>query len=213
MFIPIYNLAKFRNPTDLPKIAEVINNNDPKRIGRIKVKLDGLYDPIDIAGTNLPWIRRQNDTFLNGSDMQMFSLPAVGDKVELIWPYDNKHAFYRGIPNGNFNNTDSFSDAYGQQAGFKFGTLLLRFDKSNDAIEITNSLGCTLTMDGSGEINIQGGMLHIDTQYDVNINAPNVNIEGNLVVNGNLTTSEGADGFISMANIASVSSGIITNIE
>lgn len=213
MFIPIYNLAKFRNPTDLPKIAEVINNNDPKRIGRIKVKLDGLYDPIDIAGTNLPWIRRQNDTFLNGSDMQMFSLPEVGDKVELIWPYDNKHAFYRGIPNGDFNNTNSFSDAYGQQAGFKFGNLLLRFDKSNQSIEITNNLNFVISADMSGEITIKGGSLTIDTDFDLTINAPNVNIEGNLLVNGALTTSNGADGFISMVNIATVSSGIVTNIE
>ena len=100
-FLPLFNVAKLKNNKDLPKIAEVINNEDPKKLGRIKVKLEGFFDPVDKKGSNLPWIRKMSSEM--GIGVEERNVPAEGDKVELIWPYDEKHAFYRGIPFGASN--------------------------------------------------------------------------------------------------------------
>ena len=160
MFIPIYNLAKFRNPTDLPKIAEVINNNDPKRIGRIKVRLAGLYEPEDASGSNLPWIRKMSSELGIGVDER--NIPTVGDQVELIWPYDNKHAFYRGIPYGDISNIDSE-----ELSTYNWGWLT----KSGTAIMLNKNTGDFI-------IRTNKSSIHGDNSGKIVISAENVEIQG-----------------------------------
>ena len=157
MFIPIYNLAKFRNPTDLPKIAEVINNNDPKRIGRIKVRLEGLYEPEDAFGSNLPWIRKMSSSMGLSSDER--NIPFIGDKVEIIWPYDNKHAFYRGLPYGQINNIAEL-DTYDWGWAMESGTAILINKNTGDFI--IKTAGGSISGDSGGNIIIKGGNINID---------------------------------------------------
>ena len=98
-FIPLNYLAVIENKKDTPKIATVINNNDPKNLQRIKVSLEGMFDPVDAKGSNLPWIRKMQDSQLCGNSCESYSVPEEGSSVEIIWPYDDTHAFYRGVKN------------------------------------------------------------------------------------------------------------------
>lgn len=158
-FIPIYNIAKYQNYKDTPKIAKVINNNDPSKLGRIKVQLPGMYEPKDSEGSNLPWIRRMQDTFLCGSG-EAFSIPEEGSFVEVIWPYDNKNAFYRGLPYGEKSKTGFFTGDYPNEWGFTDGTFLFKVNKATDEFIIKNS-GMTIKGDSGGNITINGGNIII----------------------------------------------------
>lgn len=156
-FLPLFNVAKLKNNKDLPKIAEVINNEDPKKLGRIKVKLEGFFDPVDKKGSNLPWIRKMSSEM--GIGVEERNVPAEGDKVELIWPYDEKHAFYRGIPFGASNkigDLDSYDWGWITDSGFA-----LLVDKNMGRF-IIKTQASTITGDSGGNISIIGGNINID---------------------------------------------------
>ena len=208
MFLPIYNLSKFRNPKSTPKIAEVIYNNDPKMLGRIKVKLVGMYEPLDKDGTNLPWIRKLDVGY--GSDQNQ-SVPNIGDKVCIVWPYDDTHAFYKGIPAGNFIEPE-FIDASTEQQGVSFGDLKLSFDKSINGFSITNGNGFSITCDALGNINIEGAKIYINSKYLIDIDAPQVNINGAITATESIDSPDGDDGVLALNTVASICNGKIKGV-
>lgn len=176
MFIPIYNLAGFTNNKDIPKIAKVINNSDPKGLGRIKVSLKGMFDPTDDTGTNLPWIRRMSSGM--GIGTEEMNIPPVGSNVELIWPYDNRHAFYRGIPFGDSSLIGSFNGydwGWATASGFslmvqkstgkfiiKTNTATISGDSNNINISADN-----INQTGSTKITISGGSVEIGSNTKI----------------------------------------------
>ena len=212
-FLKLFNAARYQDNKDGPKIAKVINNNDPKKQGRIKVSLDGMFEPKDSEGSNLPWIRRQNDTFLNGRNSQAFSVPKVGDVVEIIWPYGKSHAFYRGVPCGSYNNTGTFTENYPYQSGLCVGDLQITFDEPTHSIKISNNDGFSITADAMGDVTIQGGNINIESDMDIYMKAPTVNIDGNLTVTGQMDVNTAASGVIvGFGTVATVSNGIVSSI-
>ena len=60
---------------------------------------------------------------------------------------------------------------------------------------------------------ISGARITIQSDFDLDIEAPNVNIDGNLSVSGSMESAEGASGNITLASIASVVGGVVTSIE
>ena len=71
--IPITDTAKIKKFTDEPKFGTVVFNDDPERLGRVKVTIPGLFE-----GTTdkLPWIRRKMDTSFCGQDCEIFDVPS-----------------------------------------------------------------------------------------------------------------------------------------
>ena len=212
-FLKLFNVAKYKDNKDTPKLGKVIYNQDPKKLGRLKVQVEGLFEPTDSIGSNLPWVRRKSDSFLTSNDTQSFSVPKVGDVVEVIWPYDDKHAFYRGVSLGSYNNTGAFSDNYPYQSGFAVGDLDFIFDEPTHSVIISNGERFKITADATGEITIEGARIEIKGDADINLKADNVNIDGNLTVTGAIESAIGANGVITFANSASVSGGIVTAIS
>lgn len=209
MFLPLYNLARLRNPKASPKIAEVIYNTDPKMLGRIKVKLVGMYEPEDSIGSNLPWIRKLDVGY--GSNQNQ-DVPEIGDKVCIVWPFDNAHPFYKGIPSGNFIEPQ-FLDSSTEESGMSFGNLKMSFDKALDCFTITNGMGFSITCDGMGNINIEGAKIFINSKYMIDIDCPQVNINGALTATESVDSPDGQDGIITFANVASVMNGKIKGIQ
>lgn len=213
-FIPLVNLAKFKNNKDTPKIGKVINNLDPQRLGRIKIHLPGIYEPQDEQGTNLPWIAKIPDSFLSGStNSEFFNVPQIGSLVEVVWPYGNKFGFYKSAPYSIQSRTNEFTDNYPYESGLKLGDLVVKFDEGTKSVLITNKKGFKITADATGDVTISGARITIQSDFDLDIEAPNVNIDGNLSVSGSMESAEGASGNITLASIASVVGGVVTSIE
>ena len=179
-FIPLNYLAVIENKKDTPKIATVINNNDPKNLQRIKVSLEGMFDPVDAKGSNLPWIMKMQDSQLCGNSCESYSVPEEGSSVEIIWPYDDTHAFYRGVPLGNSGSTKVFSGP--NEWGWTDGSFTIKIDSSTGEFTIKNS-GATIKGDAVGNITILGG---------------NITIQGNTKIDGKMflahTHSNGHNG-------------------
>lgn len=176
-FLPLYNIARIKDNKDLPKIAEVINNKDPKGLGRIKVKLDGMFDPDDEQGSNLPWIRKMRSEMGIGIDEK--NIPLIGDKVEIIWPYDNKHAFYRGLPFGDGDKISSDNYDWGWVTPNGFSLLV---NKSTNSFLISNPQ-CSISVSSDGALTIStNSSISVTTSADATISASRVEIKGNTKI-------------------------------
>lgn len=199
-FLPLYNIARIKDTKDLPKIAEVINNSDPKGLGRIKVKLDGMFDPSDKSGSNLPWIRKMRSEMGIGIDEK--NIPMVGDKVEIIWPYDNKHAFYRGLPFGDSSKVSSLNYDWGWSTSNGFNFLL---NKSTNDFLISNP-NCTITVDGDGNLVIHTSQtINVEAQSDVILTSQGAT---QITATGNTNITSTSNVAITGSNVAVTGSNV-----
>ena len=169
-FIPLINIANLKDNKDGPRVGKVIYNNDPKKLGRIKVELPGIFDSNDSTGSNLPWVRRLNDTFLCGAGQEFFSIPPIGSYVQVIWPFGDDIACYRGLPYGKQNMTNLFTEEYPNSWGFSDGDFLFKVNSATGELVIS-TYGGTIKMDSAGNININGG---------------NITISGNTTIDGKM---------------------------
>ncbi len=82
MIKPIESFLKVDN-LSVPHPARVLNNNDPRRLGRIKALVNGI---IEGPEENLPWITAEQSFALGGSNTSGFSVPEVGTMTLVYFP-------------------------------------------------------------------------------------------------------------------------------
>lgn len=96
----------------------VVSNTDPKKYGRVKVKIIGLLEG-DTA--LLPWTAPNNPAFLGGStNSQKLSVPEVGSELEIRFPFENIYMpFYYGYWHSATTHAPEFDANYPNSYGFK----------------------------------------------------------------------------------------------
>jgi len=208
-FIPISNEAKNLKVTDEPKFGTVVANNDPLQLGRVKVKIEGIFEG---EPDTLPWVRRKMDTLFCGTDCEAFDVPEIGSIVEVKWNYDDKTPLYSGAPYNQKHKTNTFTSNYPYQAGFRFGPHYIIFDKGSQLLTITNGKA-QVQLDPFGDMNLTCNNLNINAKQNLNINAANINISGDTVVQGDLSCTNGANGTIHAMSLATVAGGIVQSVE
>ena len=208
-FTPVATVAKNRKITDEPKFGTVVANNDPMKLGRIKVRIQGIFDG---EPDTLPWVRRKTDTLFCGSDCEAFDVPEVGSVVEVRWNYDENTPMYSGAPYSKKHQTSAFTGNYPYEAGFKFGNSVIKFDKASKLLSITNAKA-TIQLDALGDCAIACNNLNIKASENVFIDSQSTHIKGDLVVDGGLTCTKAASGAISALSLATVSGGVIQSCE
>ena len=88
MFIKYMDWLNKTNNLKIPHRAVVKDNNDPKKLGRIKVVIKDLLE--GISNNNLPWICPLNPYSLGGRvDLSTFSVPEIDSEVSVIFPYND----------------------------------------------------------------------------------------------------------------------------
>lgn len=207
--IPISQTVTEKKFTDGPKFGKVVDNNDPLMIGRVKVEITGIFEG---RVETLPWVRRKMDTLFCGADCEVFDVPEIGSIVEVRWSYDDKTPIYTGTPYNKKHQTGAFTNNYPNESGFKFGPHLIKFDKASELLTITNSK-CTITLDALSGCTLDCKELDINVERNININCQNLNVSGDLEVEGNINSSKGANGTISMMTAAVVAGGIVRSVE
>ena len=184
--IPIINIAQKSKLTDTPKFGTVVDNNDPDKLGKIKVTIPGIFegDP-----ETLPWIRRKQDTTFCGINCQLFDVPEINSIVEVRWPYDDNNPVYCGAPDNQKQTSTIFNENYPNMGGIVFGKMYICFDKTNNNINITNG---AVKIECTGE-----GIINMEAQSDVNINTQAnaiINTQGNATINSQGDTNLNSSG-------------------
>lgn len=109
-----------RDNLDKTHTGVVIVNDDPKRLGRIKVFVKGIYDTGDYDA--IPWCRPLLPSTTGGSpDRITFSVPQIGSDVEVIF----RDSYYNPLyVNSRIIESQSPKTVFGEDYPNTFGKIL-----------------------------------------------------------------------------------------
>ena len=207
-FLPIANKGKIDKVTDSPKFGTVVDNNDPLKLGRVKVEITGIFEG---SLQSLPWVRRKMDSVFCGADCEIFDVPEIGSVVEVSWTYDDNTPMYSGAPYNQRHQTGAFTGNYPHEAGIKFGDCMIKFDKASKLITIENGQA-QIVIDSFGDVSIACANLEIKCDSTAEIHAPEITLDGNVTVTKSLGCLTASSKPILPTSIAQVSGGIITDV-
>jgi phage baseplate assembly protein gpV len=219
----IINFIKEVKKTELGEqqfVGKVVVNNDPKKLGRIKIRVTELFGTaVQIPDENLPWACKMDGHFL-GNGSKEFSVPSIGTFVFL---YFSKGDIYSPVYTGEVQSKNNFDSEQEED----YTNLVLKKDrngnkiKSNlasnqlnivyngkiiatvsDKVTINAGAGLEVIISGKNVENISGNKEI--TAAKVKITAP-VEITGSVTITGNISAT--GTGSISGA----LSSGPITS--
>lgn len=198
LLLPVEWMTKNRN-LQFPHKGIVEDNDDPLKLGRIKVSIEGLIQSEDTA--LLPWIDPYNPYFLGtNSGSLWFSVPEIGAEVVVIFPYED---IYFGFYIGSWNNVDkptTFDASYPNAYGFKDSVgNYIRIDKDgaitdvNLVGDVNISIGGNLTATVQGNVDAEvGGNVNAEAGGDIVVHAGggiSITADGNTTVTGSGTMS------------------------
>jgi hypothetical protein len=174
-----------------PHRGVVISNGDPKKLGRIKVEIEGF-----LQGLHLPWIYPKNPYFLGGGNGSIsFSVPEEGSEVIVEFPFKD---IYFGFYTGHWptkkhpNEFDvwsmdafpyvTFNESYPESYGFRDSNgNYFRVNKIKNTMELYHKSS------SSDETRItirDDGQIDIFTIGDFNItNSGNINLNTTGIIN------------------------------
>ena len=187
-FISIDNLIKPKTETDQGKPAIVVDNNDPMKLQRIRVRCEGIYPDIS------PWVRKFNPAGLgSSSNYDCVCVPELNSQVWIVFPFGSKDfPYYASAPYTQKSHTGEFDEGYPNVYGYHDGLTGLTYKVNRVTKQFTLSIGSlTITGDATG-----------------------LNVTGDVNVDGSLTVSTGATGALRGNNAtATFVNGICTGIS
>ena len=161
--------------------ALVKDNNDPERLGRIKVQFRWMPDEDSI------WMRYVS--FHAGKEHGMYALPEVGDEVLVGFEFGNPAApvalgsVYNktGKPAGDLVNSDNDFKGLVTRSGHR---LVLSDESGAEKIEIVSKdEKCRIVLD------VAGPSISIETDGDISLSGANITLDAS----NKLTLKSGAD--------------------
>lgn len=189
----LLKLSEWLKKTELlssPLNGQVVDNNDPKQIGRVKVRIQGVFEDSD--ANSLPWCYPMNPYGLGGRfNSSGFSVPEVGSKLTIIFPYDNDvyFPFYIGYFQtkithqlGKFDVNENYPESY----GFRDSTgTYFKINKTKKFIELNHVSGTKIMINNEGDLMFEvagglhfnvGGEVHIKSGGNNNQDAPRIDL-------------------------------------
>ena len=172
----------------------VEDNNDPLKLGRIRVRTD-LYEDIDVE--QLPWAYPTPNFFLgNSKNAISWSVPEVGSQVKVYYPTHDKTApFYKGMEFNELNKCTFFDVDYPNTYGFKDSrgnfwivnkkTDITQYQHSSGTNIVINKDGeytittpestSSFNVDSLGNVKLKALSLEVDIVKNVKVNATSIN--------------------------------------
>ena len=228
------------DPSTMSYIGNVVDNNDPKKLGRIKVQI-AVY--ADLNTEAIPWASPLLASHGNSQEYGGINIPEIGSQVRITFPSKDFTApYYSGAELNETTRTTFFDDDYPHTYGYKDSVgNFIRVNKERGTAQVQHSSTTNMQVapDGSIKVGLAGGAyfifdnsnnfdlnigaldisgsadgsLSIDANHEVNISAGQVNISGNVAIQGDLNLKNGASGsFMAAGNLVVVENGIIVAI-
>ena len=152
--INIVDVFEKRRVTESFFVGEVIDNNDSKQIGRVRLRIP-LYK--NVSDLDLPWAVRF-DSISVGSvgSVSQFAVPEKGSRVIVFFPFNDPHfPVYMASSVSEVNRPMTFLQSYPHSHGFDDGKgTKAVFDKDRRTFDFVHASGVTLNIDGSGKVEI-----------------------------------------------------------
>ena len=187
--------------------GEVVSVDDPTYAGRIKVRIKGVNDTIDID--NLPWCTFGGSAMFSGDGGGSISIPRVGAKVRVKFKKDNANAMewyatnridrslaeeladdYEGSHTLLYDSESDLSIMYKNQTGLRLyykgsfiqispdNTITVHYGEGNQGTQIQLSDG-RVDIQSSNQINItSGNAVKVESDTIVLNASQNVQIKG-----------------------------------
>lgn len=111
-FIEVHDWFKKNDPLAVPLKGTVVDNNDPKKLGRVKVQIPGVLEDSDF--TKLPWIYPKNAVGFGGTpDGSDLSVPTIDAELTIEFPYKEVYfGFYTGYQRSETTRQGLFFEDY-----------------------------------------------------------------------------------------------------
>lgn len=171
----------------------VIDNKDPKELGRVKIRIIGKYDDMDES--TIPWA--VPDIGYLGSTYGNFIVPEIGTAVRGY--FDNNDIHKPVFDSIAFHNT-YVNNAKSKVTGEDYPNVMvlmqtdagecLSINRANGETKFTHRSGVVITITDTGTINIESGTANEDSPGAINLYSPkgDINIssdEANIKINTN----------------------------
>lgn len=144
--------------------GKVLDNDDPDKLGRIKVNVLGIFDEID--SEYLPWAVPAQPLFTgSGSGYGHFAVPEVGSYVWCFFEQgDHNQPVYfaealtavHGLPSERTTNYPS------RRVMKTKNGIVVYIDDSNQEVRLNHPSGAYVRIDGSGNIYISGTTINLN---------------------------------------------------
>lgn len=174
--------------------AKVIDNNDPKKLQRVKIRIANLH--YGVLDTDLPWsLPIINCPSGMGSGIGAVNIPSIGTNVAVFFPEDQDADSYYigGIPDAtNALNAlyANYPYAYGWvDAG---GNVFIVDTTNNSIFTIQGGTGNFYGMDSSS--------FSVYHSSAINMKAPSINMSGSANFDSPITTNTGSNGATSLSS-------------
>lgn len=146
----LIKLAEYIKPTRSLKynyLGVVVDNKDPKQLGRIKVSIKGLFEH---EAAKLPWC------YPRGDNNQALFIPNIGSKVEISFPYDDVYTpVYNCSRPDETNKKVALLEDYPDSWGWEDTGFSVKYNRKKQEFSISHSSGSKLQFKQDGTIEIQ----------------------------------------------------------
>ena len=218
----------------------IIDNNDPKKLGRVKILIP-LFEDMDMDA--YPWAYPLLGTFLGNSPNSVsFSVPEVGSQVRVCFPTKDIYApYYSGCELNEENKCTFFDEDYPHCYGTKDSkgnfvkvnkkTETVTFQHSSTTnVEVTQDGTTTLTNPSGGSISFDSvGNLTVSKGKEVQadfadlvlsgssatLDISNVTFTGDVKIDGSFSPVNGVSVVVPLPNgqILQFTNGILTAVK
>ena len=130
-----------------PHKGVVVDNEDPKKLGRVKVQISGL---LEADKESLPWCATLYDP-------SRFDVPEIGDELYIVFPYGSIYfPFSLGYWHNETNHNSEFDADYPNTFGIAKQGFVLKYNKKSKQGDLVHPSGTsgTLKEDGTFELNL-----------------------------------------------------------
>lgn len=228
-------------PTAMSYLGLVEDNNDPEKLGRIRVRIAPYSE---MSKEDLPWASPMLGTHGNSAEYGGLNVPELGSQVRVSFPSrDFTAPYYSGAELNRVNRTTFFDDDYPYTYGYKDSVgNFVKINKERGTAQFQHYTTTNLQVapDGSIKIGLSNGAyfifdngnnfdldiktveiagsadgtLQVDANNEVIVNTGQTTFSGNVTVNGDFTPASGVSGsFMTNGNFVTVANGIIVSIE
>lgn len=153
MLIKVQDYLMKTEPLKKTYRGTVVNNADPRKLGRVKCTVDDLIATDDL--TLLPWIYRKTPAGLGGrSDTRNSFVPLVGSELVIEFPYNDIYSgFYTGVWESSVSHNGIFDEDYPSSYGFvdQQGTGF-KVNTAKKFMEFLHGSGFSATVESDGTI-------------------------------------------------------------